>query len=108
MLIGASVSKSVNHFHVFLKHADVFVQLLEAMDHIERAVVALFQPLKVGTDPGLSLWRTFPVQFGGQIPEVFLNMMQIHPLLGAFEPIISQIPYPDGPVRENEHRLGSE
>ena len=37
-----------------------------------------------------------------------LNMVQIDPLLGVFEPILHQIPYPDGPVREDQHGLGGE
>ena len=42
-----------------------------------------------------------------QSPEMFLNMMEIHALLGAFEPILRQIPYPDGAVSEDQNRLGS-
>jgi len=60
---------------------------LKAVDDIQRAMPASFEPLKKGTDPLFGGHRVLAMQFTGQIPEVLLNMVKVDTLNGAFETI---------------------
>lgn len=97
-----------NSISLFLGElVDVLVECFEAVDHIQDAILASLQPQQIGLDPGLGFGCSAPIQFAGQTPEVFLNVIEIHALLGVLEPICGQIPYPDGAIREDKYCFGS-
>jgi len=53
-------------------------------------------------NPFFGLSSAPAIDLVGESPEMFLNMVKVHALDGAFETIFGDIPDPDRPVRYNQ------
>ena len=82
--------------------AEFDFQVREAVDDVQRPVVPAFEPSQVGTNPLLGFGGASSMEFGCQIPEVLLDMKQIHSLLGVFEPVFGEVPDPDRAVSDDQ------
>ena len=83
-------------------------QLLQVMQHIQSAIVTPVQETEQRLEPRSGLLGALSVKRASQLMQMFLHMEEIDSLLGVLEAVLSQIPYPDGSVSDDEDLLGME